>query len=62
MFSKREAEGYLLVDHRQSHGVTPEEVPTAKRLLFSIRCARGSATGAQSVMDITVRDVRWRQK
>jgi hypothetical protein len=31
MFLKREAEGYLLVDHRDSPGITPEEAAKAGR-------------------------------
>ena len=31
MFSKRELEGYLLIDHRESPGFTPEEAAMAGR-------------------------------
>lgn len=31
MFSKRELEGYLLIDHRESPGITPEEAAKAGR-------------------------------
>lgn len=31
MFSKRELEGYLMIDHRESPGVTPEQAMMAGR-------------------------------
>jgi hypothetical protein len=43
MFSKRELEGYLEIDHRESPGVNPEDVP----VLAGIRMAVPGGTRGQ---------------
>lgn len=54
MFSKRELEGYLLIDHRNSPGITPQEaakagkgtVPIGKGTMFesaTINCSHCSS-------------------
>jgi len=47
MFSKRELEGYLLIDHRESPGITPEEAALAGKATLPI--GRGRKFEAPSV-------------